>query len=615
MGSFEKILDTASDSSTSLSHEGEIPDLSDVIMHLKLLQSFRKLKDLVTVGVDNSVSRDKLWQCYLTIAVRRFTIFVSALNLSFHDRQSLADFVDSVLPPIDIILVWHSFLLNPKSFYDNFKTNDFTAFSKYMFPLDKITHEISNEDFVYSPSIEIIDDFTLFIEDFFIKSSIRERFNYNSYQPFDPSAIDLVILCPNCHKKLPKCDLTNSDSTGFADALFQLKFKCCQFNSLVTHDELRRRKLYTDCLKVSKIPSVIKHYSREINKPWAGVSAEAIDSNIKDQTLASYYNGLNILDFSNSKYHYSDLLVLRDYLELNPIYMTIPTRIAFPIHEDLVTCIKRQEVFIDKMVELNWLMSPCIKETVLESIQRYIRFFSLIKDSNHGVVPTLDIDLIWHTHQLFQNKYFKYYRKISGSIVDHNDKIEVNRLDTSFAKTCKLYKEKFKQDYSICFCWYCTVNRSGRFAILRRFGVKPSELIVEDGSVSNSHISCHNLVEVPTERSRIFDKRLRSRYKLQPQDSMVRPLPWERISILDPEIGRNYITEPGKPPRDSFHTNLYKNGLCLTAFDTASSCGGLRGGCGYFEEFKASCVGKGVSADPSFCGAGPSYSASTRNRP
>lgn len=601
--SFVDLLEQSENDDVSLFNNGSaIPLVTDAVMHLKLLYSFRRLKDIVTIQINNILDREKLWQCYLTIAVRRFNIFVSALHLKFHDNQPFVGFMNSILPPIDILIVWHSFLLNPKSFYDNFNINDFMIFAKYPFPLRRICQDISDKDFIFSPSIEVIDDFTLFIEDFFVKINVHDRFNYNSYQPFDPSTIKLVLLCPNCHRKLPRCDLTNSDSTGYADSNFELKYKCCSFSSTVTHNELRKRKLYTDCRKPNKIPSIIKHYSSKINKSWKeGVSPELIDSNIKDQTLDSYSKGLDILNFANTRYSYADLLVLRDYLELNPIYMTIPTRVAFPIHEDLVACIKRQENFIDTIIELDWLRSSVREHSMLEARLRYENFFSLIKIAKHPVVPTLDIDLMWHTHQLFQVKYFEYCKEITRNVVDHNDKIEVNRLDTSFEKTCKLYKTMFKQDYSVCFCWYCTRNRINRFKIfndvIRKSNFNTSGNPIKNENLSIFHISCHNSIKIPTERSRIFDKRLRTKYNLRPQDYVVRPLPWDFKDSSSSST--SYFSDD-----DDLHLRLYKNGLCLTAFDTASMCGGLRGGCGYFEESKASCIGKGVSSDPSICGSG-----------
>lgn len=77
-------------------------------------------------------------------------------------------------------------------------------------------------------------------------------------------------------------------------------------------------------------------------------------------------------------------------------------------------------------------------------------------------VPTLDVDLAWHTHQLAPRAYYKfstYNTAMSTSkeakFIDHNDKIDEDQLSNSFELTSKTYLEKFNEVYSECTCWYC----------------------------------------------------------------------------------------------------------------------------------------------------------------
>lgn len=55
-------------------------------------------------------------------------------------------------------------------------------------------------------------------------------------------------------------------------------------------------------------------------------------------------------------------------------------------------------------------------------------------------VPTLDIDLAWHTHQLRSVKYnsdcFAYVERY----VDHNDRVEEDRLSNAFDITCRAWE-------------------------------------------------------------------------------------------------------------------------------------------------------------------------------
>ena len=58
---------------------------------------------------------------------------------------------------------------------------------------------------------------------------------------------------------------------------------------------------------------------------------------------------------------------------------------------------------------------------------RYSRFFEMLTDANlrQMLVPTLDIDLVWHTHQLTM---YGYFRDCRGSpvhtVIDHDDKVD-----------------------------------------------------------------------------------------------------------------------------------------------------------------------------------------------
>jgi len=54
-------------------------------------------------------------------------------------------------------------------------------------------------------------------------------------------------------------------------------------------------------------------------------------------------------------------------------------------------------------------------------------------------VPTLDIDLAWHTHQL-QSSYRIDTAQAVGRAIDHNDKVEETDLGYGFDDTAKLWE-------------------------------------------------------------------------------------------------------------------------------------------------------------------------------
>jgi len=88
-------------------------------------------------------------------------------------------------------------------------------------------------------------------------------------------------------------------------------------------------------------------------------------------------------------------------------------------------------------------------------------------------VPTLDVDLAWHTHQLSPRAYYAYTVGNCGRFVDHDDKVPEDKLSEEFAWTTKRYQELFGEAYSECTCWYCeaiqatTEVKTGKFGFFQ----------------------------------------------------------------------------------------------------------------------------------------------------
>ena len=60
----------------------------------------------------------------------------------------------------------------------------------------------------------------------------------------------------------------------------------------------------------------------------------------------------------------------------------------------------RQSLFVDKMQKLDWLHSPAASNTMSRLLVKYQRFIELMATfPGKCAVPTLDVDLAWHTHR------------------------------------------------------------------------------------------------------------------------------------------------------------------------------------------------------------------------
>jgi hypothetical protein len=193
-------------------------------------------------------------------------------------------------------------------------------------------------------------------------------------------------------------------------------------------------------------------------------------------------------------------------------------------------------------------------------IVKYERFFKLF-GSNTGktVVPTLDVDLAWHTHQLSPSSYYEYSMKMTSSkvFVNHDDKIEESKLSAAFEWTSKTYQKEYGLPYSECECWYCNAVREAHdsSASSKLFGTGRKKS--GGGPLGPSdphkapHISAHNAVRLEQFAAQrgAYDARLNRAY----------------------EQACKKATKAGKPvpTRDAFMYSAFGTALAVTVFGAA----------------------------------------------
>lgn len=184
---------------------------------------------------------------------------------------------------------------------------------------------------------------------------------------------------------------------------------------------------------------------------------------------------------------------------------------------DLASAVMRQSNFIQKMQLIDWLHSPALSSTAVRVILKYQRFYEIMKPGQMAV-PTLDIDLAWHTHQLMPTEYWKYTIAKKDRFVDHDDKVSEHKLSDAFAKTSATYQAMFNEPYSECTCWYCEAIHASiaKYPDRKWFrngvhGYRRPEHA--PGDYTAAHISTHNAVRMQS---------VSTRYRLQ----LTRHLDW-----------------------------------------------------------------------------------------
>lgn len=119
---------------------------------------------------------------------------------------------------------------------------------------------------------------------------------------------------------------------------------------------------------------------------------------------------------------------------------------------DLISAVKRQSPFFYQVSRVH-----VSNDLFLESAAaRYKGFLHLIKRNNDKFlkrfcVPTYDVDLMWHTHQLHPSSYSKDLVSLLGKVLEHDDtdsdRSKGMKLDTGFFDTTKQWEDTFGSRY------------------------------------------------------------------------------------------------------------------------------------------------------------------------
>ncbi len=123
--------------------------------------------------------------------------------------------------------------------------------------------------------------------------------------------------------------------------------------------------------------------------------------------------------------------------------------------------VQRQAAFVDKMHLQLWIRSPAAGGTLRRAVDRYDKFLRLFAlYPGKMLVPTLDIDLAWHTHQCSAQAYAESVKRRTGVFVNHDDKLGSKVLQGGMEETRELFFVRFGEEYERCLCWDCEATLS-----------------------------------------------------------------------------------------------------------------------------------------------------------
>ncbi|KAJ7042053.1 hypothetical protein C8F04DRAFT_1078148 [Mycena alexandri] len=479
--------------------------------HLALLHAFAELKlSAEAMGTDLGIphlptEKEERWVFFVGLAVERFEKWCRALQPS-HSEKGLA----TILPPIDVIMVWHAYLLNPGWYAEDGKRIE--AFKGLLQAGEAFGAALGGELgelLAAEPSQRRIDNWV--------------QMTATSFDPFK-AATEMVtrdIACPKCRSVVYAPYMT-AEATGYLQQNFTIKCTKTECNFDITRDTLALRKLVKDLARTDAS-------GKKATDMLAGTIHTA--TNVQDLTRGRIVKGTMLSSFTlkrpagqtpgklMSDFAYGDLLMQLGQYQLPKLRSQLTLkmkagggklmgRIMSAYVDDkmfsveLVGAVLRQGSFVTKMYDLQWTRPGFFDSTEDEvalqhSIARYHAFLDLMSSSPASFfVPTLDIDLAWHTHQLMASNYTRDTVGFVGRFIDHDDKVEESQLASSFDITCRAWKNRFGVQYTHCGCPLPGQTIGQRLSRLVGQTTNPSYLIPpnRDTLLAATHPSDHNAV-------------------------------------------------------------------------------------------------------------------------
>lgn len=540
------------------------PTTDEVRWHLKFVKALDKYKRTI-LNSDQTLPGD-IWRVFLIYALRRFIVFMLACFREYNHQPGKVNeeknfehgfklspkflqFMSRIVPPLDVAMVWYSYLMDLGAWYDRGIRGDFMNFINIPFPLQAIAQAIDDDSYDYNPRPQDIAYYQLVMTNF--SQDEPERIYHVPSISVIPDSV--FVWCPNCGENiLPSVPWTNADATGFADADFMAQkapnLTCrCPFSPMITHDELRKRTLYYFIKNNLFLPGLFKHFSEvfhsykkveslqaDINKT---LSSDRLLRNMPNMLFSEFVWGVRqkcrLADFA----HKMDL-IMAPMANTNIVFTTGSNTLTFT--EDFVQMVKNCEPFFEKLTQLNWADDKYQTLLIDELISRYRQWLSVSK-SNKGqaIFPTVDIDLIWRTHQLAPFFYFTYMKDELRYMLDETF-VAQNAVQV-YEYTMVQYKGIAGHDLNICKCDSC---------VAARHGMAEEPLSQAMGSMSLSEkLNFHNM----SEKERMAHHYAQQE-KQEKQGSSKGPAPGTNDAHPPPPSypDDGYAPPPGPPPKQDF---------------------------------------------------------------
>ncbi|KAG9016323.1 hypothetical protein FRB90_003287 [Tulasnella sp. 427] len=469
---------------------------SDLQAHLVLLGAFHRLREGIRTfkgNADVPMQPDERWAVFLQRAVYRFEQWAVRMIGGEGQEEVLGEgpkvLTPNEIPPLDVLMVWHTYMLNPRTYYEDCLRKLPGLLRVGSLPLMQLAGTIDHETLLPHPPSEA-------------RSS---AFNSFTNQPFQyslntTSDETVPIYCPNCSQPNTIPWITYRGD-GFAQRGFMCVCNSCRFT--FNRETLGVRKFYEDMEKCIVNPDRF-FMANTVVDYQAGVPADVQWSQVLTATVLSLREGTvpAPAEIWGKQIGWT-MKAVEDYCRIgllgkkNQPWIATPRPLNIilsayrqpgPFSIDLASAILRQMNFVEKMVNMGFTEQARWEDdhdTLTRCVVRYHHFLDLMASTpGYFAVPTLDIDLAWHTHQLLCKSY-RELKDIIGIVPDHDDKVGQGALSDAYDKTAEAWKVRFGVPYSICGCLPPDVASNSGGASFSLFSKKGKSKSTLEKSIEN----------------------------------------------------------------------------------------------------------------------------------
>jgi hypothetical protein len=349
-----------------------------------------------------------------------------------------------LIPPWDVAIVMHSHMLNPSRYRNDirqmFPHNE--NMWNYSCPLLKLK-ELSLDHSIDRQSEVIWNEF-------YPKSP------YLLVDPVNPNSI-VLYNCPYCMKL---CNSTAENLEKLSTEKSTFSIQCSECSIEHSANSISAKRFLNDCASLMQDSNLTlsgMHFPRKEYE--STIESIHISNHLfqgKDDSFREYVRVMSscpqipchwktiFTTFQDSELQMRSFRVRRYFLLFIRSIVSEYRGFVHPFSLSLVAAVLRQRSFSVKITNIQM-----DKVQLQQARIRYERWFSLLSNQNHMLVPTLDIDLVWHTHQLFPSDYLNWCFRQANRFIDHDDNVETSKLDSSLERTALAWYGKFKEPYMV----------------------------------------------------------------------------------------------------------------------------------------------------------------------